>query len=84
MTKEYTDLVANFVDNFHNLLGQRRLLPAAQWVGDLASLRADVVVLLEDAPVALRHPLQLLLLPVPVVEALFCLLLRQLLQTIPR
>jgi hypothetical protein len=43
-------------------------------------LDSDVVILSEDAPVSLRHVLQLLLAPVTVVVLLLVLLLLQLLQ----
>ena len=77
------DLVAAGVDDLHDVRWQRVLLPVADGVGDLAALGGDAVVLPEDTPVPVRHLLQLLLHPVPVVPALLGLLLAHLLQSDP-
>ena len=77
------DLVAAGVDDLHDVRRQRVLLPVPDGVGDLAALGGDAVVLPEDTPVPVRHLLQLLLHPVPVVPALLGLLLTNLLQSDP-
>lgn len=81
--EQVADLIATLVDDLHDVGGQAVLLPVADGVGDLAALGGDAVILPEDSPVAVRHLLQLLLGPVPVVPALLRLLLPHLLQPQP-
>lgn len=76
-------LVATLVDDLQDVGGQGGVLPGADGVGDLAPLGGDAVILAEDAPVPVRHLVQLLLGPVPVVPALLGLLLPQLPQPCP-
>lgn len=76
-------LVATFVDDLQDVSGQSVLLPVPDGVRDLSSLGGDAVILSEDSPVSVRHLVQLLLGPVPVVPALLGFLLPHLLQSCP-
>mmetsp|Transcript_15597 Transcript_15597/g.33806 ORF Transcript_15597/g.33806 Transcript_15597/m.33806 type:complete len:484 (+) Transcript_15597:610-2061(+) len=58
--------VANLLDRLEEALGEVRLLPIADGQRQAPPLERDVEVLLEDAPVALRHVLLVLLRPVHV------------------
>lgn len=83
METQFADLVATAVDDLQDVIGQRILLPVPDGVRDLSSLGGDAVVLSEDSPVSVRHLVQLLLRPMPVVPALLCFLLAHLLQSYP-
>lgn len=73
-------LVATFVNNLQDVRGQWGVLPGTDGVGDLASLGRDAVILPEDSPVPVRHLIQFLLRPVPIIPALLGLLFTQLAQ----
>ena len=63
-------LVADAVNNVQQLAGKGRFLPVPEGGGDPPSLGRDVVILLEDSPVPLRHFVQNFLLPVSVIPFL--------------
>lgn len=81
--EETAHLVATFVDDLQDVGRQGILLPVPDGVRDLASLGGNAVVLSEDSPVSVRHLIQLLLRPVPVIPALLSFLLSHLLQPGP-
>lgn len=76
-------LVATLIDDLQDVWGQRRVFPGPDGIGDLATFGGDAVVLTEDPPVSVRHLIQLLLGPMPIIPALLGFLLAKFAESCP-